>query len=54
MTATPTPHAWMPPVAHRRSSSSVARVLIARVAPCVLDLLDHSRPQTHAVEEAVI
>jgi carbohydrate-binding DOMON domain-containing protein len=38
----------------RMSASSGARVLIARVAPCVLDLLGRARPQAHAAMESAI
>jgi hypothetical protein len=38
----------------RISSSSGARVLVAHVAPCVLDLLGHARPQSHTVMESLI
>jgi hypothetical protein len=54
MTIPPPPHAWVPCVARRISSSSGARVLDAHFAPCVLDLLGHARPQSHADRELVI
>jgi len=38
----------------RISSSSGARVLVAHVAPCVLELLGRARPQAHAAMESVI
>jgi hypothetical protein len=38
----------------RMSASSGARVLVARVAPCVLDLLGRTRPQAHAAMGSVI
>jgi hypothetical protein len=41
-------------VALRISSSSAARVLIARVAACVLDLLGHARPRAHAATGSII
>jgi hypothetical protein len=41
-------------VALRISSSSVARVLLARVAPCVLDLLGHARHRMNAAMGSVI
>jgi hypothetical protein len=49
-----TTHARMTRVAHRSSASSVARVLRARFAPCVLDLLGHTRPRAHAAMELPI
>src|ERR687891_210740 len=41
-------------VALRISASSVARVPLARFAPCVLELLGHARPQAHAAMRSVI
>jgi hypothetical protein len=41
-------------VALRISSSSGARVPLARVAPCVLDLLVHARPRAHAAVASTI
>jgi hypothetical protein len=38
----------------RISSSSGARVLIARVAPCLLELLGRARPQAHVAMESAI
>jgi hypothetical protein len=49
-----TTHTWMTRMARRMSASSLARVLLARVAPCVLDLLGHARPQAHATTEPII
>jgi hypothetical protein len=51
MSNSTTTHARMTRVALRSSASSVARVLIARFAPCVLDLLGHARPRAHAAME---
>jgi hypothetical protein len=48
MAAPMTVHARMTGVTLRISSSSVARVPLARVAPCVLDLLGHAHPQARA------
>jgi hypothetical protein len=53
MTATATTPTWMTRMARRSSSSSVARVALPRFAPCVLELLGHSRHQAHAATEAV-
>jgi hypothetical protein len=47
-------HTRMTRVARRISSSSVARVPLARFAPCVLDLLGHARPRAHAAMESLI
>jgi hypothetical protein len=41
-------------VALRISSSSVTRVPLARVVPCVLELLGHARPQAHEAKGAII
>jgi hypothetical protein len=49
-----TTHPWMTRVARRISSSSVAGVLKAHVAPCVLDLLAHPRPQARVGVESII
>jgi hypothetical protein len=49
-----TPHAWRSRVARRISSSSAARVLVAHVAACVLDLLGDARPQAHAAVASTI
>jgi hypothetical protein len=46
-----TPHAWMTHVALRISASSGLPLQPAKAAPCVLDLLDHARPQSHAAVE---
>jgi hypothetical protein len=54
MTVSTTPHAWMTHVAHRISASSVGRIALLFVPPCVLDLLGHTRPQSHAAMKAVI
>jgi hypothetical protein len=43
-----TTHTRMTRVALRISASSVARVPVARFAPCVLDLLGHARPRAPA------
>jgi hypothetical protein len=54
MTDPTTTHTRMTRVVLRSSASSVARVLLARFAPCVLDLLGHPRPRAHAAMESVI
>jgi hypothetical protein len=54
MSDSTTTHARMTRVALRSSASSLARVPKARVAPCVLDLLDHARPRAHAAMESLI
>ena len=54
MTVSTTPHAWMTRVALRISSSSGLPLAPPKAAPCVLDLLDHARPQSHAAMKAVI
>jgi hypothetical protein len=47
-------HTWMTRTTLLMSPSSVPRVLIARVAPCVLDLLGRPRPQAHAAEPTTV
>jgi hypothetical protein len=54
MAAFTTPHAWMTDVALRISASSALPLAPPKAAPCVLDLLDHARPQSHAAAEAAI
>jgi hypothetical protein len=54
MTDSTNTYTWLTRVARRISSSSVARVLTARVAPCVLDLLGHARPQAHVAMQPII
>jgi hypothetical protein len=54
MTDTTTTHTRLAHMAHRISSSSVARVPVARVAPCVLELLGHARPRAHAAMASII
>jgi len=54
MTASTTPHAWMTHVALRISASSGMPLQPAKAAPCVLDLLDHARPQPHGAMKAAI
>ncbi|HKH42804.1 MAG TPA: hypothetical protein VKA41_13230 [Solirubrobacterales bacterium] len=54
MTETPTTRTRMTRVARRSSSSSVARVALPRVAPCVLDLLGHARPGVRAARASII
>jgi hypothetical protein len=54
MTALTTTHAWMTHVALRISASSGLPLAPPKAAPCVLDLFDHARPQSHAAMEAVI
>jgi hypothetical protein len=54
MSDLPATRARMMRVALRISSSSGARVLDARVAPCVLDLLGHARLRAHGAEKSLI
>jgi hypothetical protein len=54
MTNLTTPHAWMTRVALRISASSGLPLAPPKAAPCVLDLLDHARPQSHAAMRLVI
>jgi hypothetical protein len=54
MGAPTTPRSRLTRLACRISSSSAARVLLARIAACVLDLLGHTRPRAHAAMEATI
>jgi hypothetical protein len=54
MTASTATHAWMAPVELRISASSGLPLAPPKAAPCVLDLLDHRRPQSHAAMKAVI
>jgi hypothetical protein len=54
MTDTTTTHTRLTHLARRISSSSVARVPLARVAPCVLELLGHARPRAYAAMESII
>jgi hypothetical protein len=42
-----TTHTWMTRVALRISASSGLPLAPPKAAPCVLDLLDHARPQAH-------
>jgi hypothetical protein len=42
-----TTHTWMAPVALRISASSGLPLAPPKAAPCVLELLDHGRPQAH-------
>jgi hypothetical protein len=49
-----TAHTRMTRVARRISASSVARVLGAHFAPCVLDLLGHARARAHATTGSTI
>ena len=49
-----TTHARMTAVAPRSSASSVARMPLARFAPCVLDPLDHDRPRAHVTTGSLI
>ena len=50
----PTPHTWMPRVAHRISSSSGLPLAPPKAAPCVLDLLGHARHQAHGAGKSVV
>jgi hypothetical protein len=54
MTDATTPYHRMMRVARRISSSSVGRVLLAHVAPCILDLLGHARPRRHRAVASII
>lgn len=54
MTTSTTTHTWMARVALRISASSDLPLQPAKAAPCVLDLLDQSRPQAHVAMKAVI
>jgi hypothetical protein len=54
MVASAIPHAWMTHMALRISASSGLPLQPAKAAPCVLDLLGHVRPQSHAIAEATI
>jgi hypothetical protein len=54
MPASTTTHAWMTRVALRISSSSDLPLPPAKAAPCVLDLLGHTRHQAHVAAEAGI
>jgi hypothetical protein len=47
-------HAWMTHVALRISASSGLPLQPAKAAPCVLDLLGHARPQSHAAVQSTI
>jgi hypothetical protein len=49
-----TPHTWMTRVALRISASSGLPLAPPKAAPCVLDLLGHARPQSHAAAESTI
>ena len=54
MTDPTTPHAWMARVAPRISASSDLSLAPPKTASCVLDLLDHTHPQSHAAMRSVI
>ena len=54
MTAPTTTHTWMTRVALRISASSGLPLTPPKAAPGVLDLLGHTRPQSHMAIEAVI
>jgi hypothetical protein len=54
MTASTTPHARRAHVTRRISTSSGLPLAPPKAAPCVLDLLGHTRSQSHAVMKAVI
>ncbi len=51
MPGSPTPHPWMPRMAHRISASSGLPLAPPKATPCVLDLLGHAHPQAHAARE---
>jgi hypothetical protein len=48
------PHAWMTRLALRISASSRLPWQPAKAAPCVLDLLGQTRPQSHAAAQSII
>jgi hypothetical protein len=54
MPAFPTQHTWMAHLAHRISASSDSPLAPPKPSPCVLDLLDQSRPQAHCAGKAGI
>jgi len=54
MVSSATLHTWMAPVALRSSASSGLPLAPPKAAPCVLDLLDHERPQAHTVTKETI
>ena len=54
MTTSTTAHTWMTCVALRISASSGLPLAPPKAAPCVLDLLGHTRPQAHTAMKAVI
>lgn len=54
MTASTTTHTWLTRVALRISAPSDLPLQPTKAVPCVLDLLDHSRPQAHVATRAVI
>jgi hypothetical protein len=54
MTNPTTSHAWMTRVAPRIPASSGLPLAPPKAAPCVLDLLGHARPQSHAAVGLVI
>jgi hypothetical protein len=54
MPAFPTQHAWMTRLARRISASSDSPLAPPKASPCVLDLLDQSRPQSHWAGKAGI
>jgi hypothetical protein len=54
MPASPTEHTWMTRLALRISASSGLPLAPPKAAPCVLDLLDQSVPQSHSARKAGI
>jgi hypothetical protein len=54
MTTSATTHTWMTRLALRISASSGLPSAPPKAAPCVLDLLGHTRPQAHVATKAVI
>jgi len=54
MTNLTTSHARMSRVALRISASSGLPLAPPKAAPCVLDLLDHAHPRSHAAVRLVI
>ena len=49
-----TRHAWRTRLSLRISASSSLPLQPAKAAPCVLDLLGQTRPQSHLAMESII
>jgi hypothetical protein len=55
MTMNPTAeHTWMTRLALRISVSSGSPLAPPKASPCVLDLLDQTRPQAHPAMESMV